>query len=548
MDKISILKKYKKELFLYFLLTVFILPLEAIGWSSYSSKLIMIFNKPNKSNKNLNDIYKYIIYILIIWLIARTLYQIKYRMMIRNESNFTSDFKEYIYKSIMKKYTQKYEEINIGKAITKMEILPELFQGIFEILASVIIPYSITIVILTLYYFFIDIKLGLLISLWLSVLIILLILSYSKIDKLKKEEYKVNEELNEKVNDRLTTFIQSIVDDSQDSELKTFKDIESLHNKLHKKYLLYTWDISTLLHIVSFIFISIILCYYTKLLLNTKDPKKSKRLIGLFLVIFYLSGYITKLIYQILRLFTNLSILSKYQDEIKHDESNIKKQYINKKTIEGLIELKNVKYKYKNHKAIGPFTFKFKNKCINCIVGKSGSGKSTLLKMILGIYDTYSGKIEIDGIDIKKINPKLLRKNIGFVNQTNTLNKGTIIDNIYSTYNGNKSNKAKKIEVNNIINYYGLNNYFKNISLDKDVSIKGSSLSGGQRQIINILRVLIQDKKIILFDEPTSSLDSNTKEIILKILKNVSKIKTIILVSHDKSIINRCDNLYTLNI
>ena len=162
--------------------------------------------------------------------------------------------------------------------------------------------------------------------------------------------------------------------------------------------------------------------------------------------------------------------------------------------------------------------------------------------MLLKMIQPASGFISIDNINIYDANIDYLRSNISIVNQNTILFNDTVYKNI-AYYN----NKVCKDLVLKTMKQLGLDQtIFKNIKLDQNVGVDGYYLSSGQRQMILILREYLNNKKIILMDEPTASLDPETKIFIIKILLTISKNKTIIVTTHDsifKSYANKIINI-----
>jgi len=174
----------------------------------------------------------------------------------------------------------------------------------------------------------------------------------------------------------------------------------------------------------------------------------------------------------------------------------------------------------------------FKKNELVFILGKSGSGKSTLLNIIGGLLEVDSGKILLDDKDITKFNKKMLcsyRNNmIGFVFQNyNLIEYMSVLDNI---------RLGMTVKNNNGIN---LNDILKKLGMYKKRWMKVNRLSGGEKQRVAIARAIINDPDIILCDEPTGALDSNNGIKIMNILKEISRDKLVIVVSHDNNLANK---------
>ncbi len=198
-----------------------------------------------------------------------------------------------------------------------------------------------------------------------------------------------------------------------------------------------------------------------------------------------------------------------------------------------MIELKNVTKIYKSKKslstkALDDVNLKIGNQGMVFIVGKSGSGKSTFLNLLGGLDSVTSGDIIIDGKNMSKFKTKdydsYRNTNVGFIFQEfNVLEQYNVYENIELALRL-QNKKDKENEINNLLKDLGLENLEKR---------KINELSGGQKQRVAIARAIIKKPKIVLADEPTGNLDKNSSEQIFEILKNISKEKLVIVVSHD---------------
>ena len=184
------------------------------------------------------------------------------------------------------------------------------------------------------------------------------------------------------------------------------------------------------------------------------------------------------------------------------------------------------------------------NKIIG-IVGYSGKGKSTFTKMILKFYKCDNGKIMIDNKDIQDISTDYLRKNITYINQNSKLFDKKIIENILY---GCSDMTVCKSHLNEIQKYKKIQEMFKKIDIhNKTAGLAGEHLSGGQRQIINIISGLINPSKILILDEPTNALDGELKREILQLIYDFKKYKKcIIIITHDKDVYSLFDETITV--
>jgi len=212
------------------------------------------------------------------------------------------------------------------------------------------------------------------------------------------------------------------------------------------------------------------------------------------------------------------------------------------KEIMGTLEFKNVSLTYPetNIQALEKINLKIPAGSTLGIIGNIGSGKSTLLELISRLYDPTSGKLTLDGIDIKQFKLEELRSCIGYIPQNAFLFSESIENNIRFGFVDASKEKiieaSKKAAVHdNIINF---NEGYKTM-----LGERGVTLSGGQIQRVSIARAFIKDPKILLLDDCLSAVDTDTEEEILKHLKAVSKNKTTLIVSHRISSLKHADQI-----
>ena len=232
-------------------------------------------------------------------------------------------------------------------------------------------------------------------------------------------------------------------------------------------------------------------------------------------------------------------------DTVNKIETNEDKENLNLKS--GTINFKNVKFNYLSNlenKVLEDINININGGKITALVGQSGSGKSTLLSLIPRLYDPKSGEIEIDGQNIKKINLSSLRKEISIVDQNITLFDDTIFNNIkYAKPDASEEEIFKAAENSMCLDFINkLENKYNTM-----IGENGVKLSGGERQRLSIARAFLKNSRIILLDEATSSLDSETEKKIQKALDVLTYNKTTIVIAHRLSTILNSDNIYVMD-
>ena len=228
-----------------------------------------------------------------------------------------------------------------------------------------------------------------------------------------------------------------------------------------------------------------------------------------------------------------------YQEK-NTEESNKKEVKLDKEFI-----IKDISFKYEGQKKniiqSLNLEIKKKNELIG-IFGDSGVGKTTLIDILIGLHNPQEGEFYIDGDIIKQ---KMLRGKIfGYVPQTIYLFDDTIKNNILITNNS----KVTEEEYNNVLEQCNLSEYVNSLP-DKDQTIigeNGAQISGGQKQRIGLARAIVNDAKILILDEATNALDKRTEENIFETLKKISSKKSIIIITHNRNLLNYCNKIYCL--
>ncbi len=176
-------------------------------------------------------------------------------------------------------------------------------------------------------------------------------------------------------------------------------------------------------------------------------------------------------------------------------------------------------------------------------VGKTGAGKTTILSLIVRNYDIQKGHIYIDGIDIKDIEILSLRKNIGQMLQDVFLFSGTIKDNITL-----KDNTISDEDVIKACDYVNANVFINNLEnkYDEEIKENGSNLSSGEKQLLSFARVLVKNPSIIILDEATSNIDTETEVLIQDSLNKMKSIGTMLIVAHRLSTIKNADRIIVI--
>lgn len=212
--------------------------------------------------------------------------------------------------------------------------------------------------------------------------------------------------------------------------------------------------------------------------------------------------------------------------------------------IEGAVEFENVSFGYDKHKPVlKGVSFDVKAGEMIGLVGHSGSGKTTTINLISRLYDVTEGRITIDGVDIRKLKVSDLRRQIGVVLQDPFLFNGTVAENI--AYSKPDASREEIIAAANAANAHDFIMRFPD-GYDTMVRERGGRLSGGERQRISIARAILRNPRILIFDEATSAVDTETEQKLQEAITRLVKGRTTFAIAHRLSTLRNADRLLVL--
>lgn len=221
---------------------------------------------------------------------------------------------------------------------------------------------------------------------------------------------------------------------------------------------------------------------------------------------------------------------------------------------EGSIELHNIKHAYPSRPemiVVDALSLKIPAGKMTAIVGASGSGKSTIIGLIERFYDPIGGEVLVDGVDIRCLDTKWLRRHVSLVQQESVLFSMSVEDNIRHglSEHGNRNDEATKALVVDAAKMANAHDFIIGLpqGYDTPVGERGFLLSGGQKQRIAIARAVVGNPKILLLDEATSALDTNSELIVQRAIDQSAQNRTTVIVAHRLSTIKAADNIIVLS-
>jgi len=223
------------------------------------------------------------------------------------------------------------------------------------------------------------------------------------------------------------------------------------------------------------------------------------------------------------------------------DAQNIitdKTDAIEKSTFESEIKISNVDFKYEEELVLKDFSLTIKKGQTVALVGQSGSGKSTVANLLTRFYDVNNGTIAIDGIYIKELKLSALRGLTGLVTQESILFNDSIRNNVI--LGKPNATDAEIVDALKIANAYEFVKELPN-GIDTNIGDSGNKLSGGQKQRLSIARAVLKNPPIMILDEATSSLDTESERLVQQALENMMQNRTSVVIAHRLSTIQKAD-------
>ena len=570
-------KNYKLYIIIYILFTILSFPMESIVIPQLYSSFFSVLNK----NTDKSVFIKYIGLIILVQIIVNLSNNITSYI----EAIFIPELNHYIinyiFKNLLRKYENSISEIELGKITARVSTIPGYVKELLTDFFVWLFPRIFTILLINIYFFYINFNLGIISLVMLVIFIYINGKYFYGCSDLSTERHDLFEENNQITQDLLSNSASIYAAGNTNNEIKEY-DINSKVYTTKFKDNLFCINKANIISGFLIVILFAILNIFTVYLYYNKTIDYTKLITIFIMILYYVPCIITigLILPSITHSFGPIRSVDPFLEDLynvdknykekqntnkstnthnstsaksnsitnnnsKSDNSNNKldKEIFKNKLNSGNIVINNLSFEYtKNNYIFKNFYLTIKNNERVAIIGNSGNGKSTLIKLIMGYYKVPNGTIYIDGRDINSFDVTELRKDIIYVNQNTKLFNTTILKNIQ--YGNDMTEK----EINEIIKRIKVDGIFKNLKdgLHSESGIEGSKLSGGQRQIVHLLRNIGKNNKIIILDEPTSAIDVENKENIINAIKELSKNKTLILITHDKKLLSLTNRIIKL--
>ncbi len=536
------LKKHWKLVVIYILVTLMAYPLESI----VVPQMYSFFFETIKTDQRNITFIKYFLILTAILTLTYTSASLQhyYESILLPEIH--AHYVNFIFNNIILKYKNEYTDLDMGSIIGKITAIPTIMREITSDVSAWILPRILSIIVINIYFFFIHWKLGVLSVLLIGIFILINMNRFDRcVDAATARQHqmdKKNSEVSDKLNNLYSIYSAGdIKDEIEKYETNTLKVkhkyIKSLHCVNQNK----------IVNLIFLIILFISINAYITFLYKRKEISYHT-LVALFITVIYYIPCFYNISESVPDITHYLGVLNNYNSFLSELESTQKAHAVDKRPDiqinRGNISIRNLSFDYNGTRPLfDGLNLEIKAGDHVAFVGQSGNGKSTLVKLIMGYYHVDDGMIFIDGQDINQYSLDSLRREICYVNQNSKLFNISIYENI--AY----GNGMTPHEIDMLIQKIGVGRIFTGLSngLESSAGINGDKLSGGQKQMIHILRAIGKKNKIIVMDEPTAAIDVSNRDLVIRAIVEMSKGKTLLLITHDDTLLKACNRVVRIS-
>jgi ATP-binding cassette subfamily B protein len=527
--------KQNKSLFICYLFLILLVPIQDVGVPHIVGMLTQSIQKKK-------SIYKPLTLLVIVTLIIQIGSIASGFLEVKIYPRFQKYVRDIMMKHIMEQTKTNYEELRTGEISMHLHKLPPMLYSYIEDMRDMIIPQFIVYSVAIIYFSYYDVQIS--IALFAIIILLYFAVTYT-IDKCEVVSQTRDGKYNimmEEITDVMKNITSVLNANTEQRESDRNNLFQEEYHKLSEESLNCAFKMRYyLIPVVLAFFTWTLMRLYTFVIKGSIQPHK---MVSLVLILLYLMKSMWIIIYnlkdQVFRWGSIQTALMNLNECAPPEavatpsaESNVRGFF-----------LKDVSYGYDDRPPIfNHLTQTIPEKKRTLIVGQIGSGKSTIIKLLMKYQLPKTGSIYYNGRPYSDIPVEELRNMIGYVPQTPSLFNRSIYENI--TYNNTSVSEDAVLK---LMYELGLGDMIAKFpqGLQTNVGNGGSKLSGGQRQIVWILRVMLQNPEVVILDEPTSALDENTKPIVQRMLEQIIKNKTTIMITHDHFLYKLADNILEL--
>jgi ATP-binding cassette subfamily B multidrug efflux pump len=453
------------------------------------------------------------------------------------------DIRVQLYEKIISLRLKFFDQTPIGRLVTRtisdVETLSNVFSDGMAAIAGDILQLTLIIGVM----FYTDWKLSVI---SLSMIPLMLFCTYIFKEKIKDSFNEVRaavSNLNSFVQEHITGMSIVQIFSSEHTEFKKFQEINKTHRDANIRSILYYSIYFPVADVIAAAGTGLVVWYGSKQILNAEVTFGTVTAFVMFINLFF------RPIRQLADRFNTLQMGIVSTDRIlkllDSDEYTTNEGTHDPSTIKGKVEFRNVWFAYNEEEyVLKNISFKVDEGKTVALVGATGAGKSSIINLLTRFYDINKGSILVDEVEVEKYELNALRRHVGIVLQDVFLFSDTIENNIRLgdfTITDEKIIEAAKL--------VGVHDFIERLpgGYQYNVMERGATLSVGQRQLISFVRAMVHEPKIIVLDEATSSVDTETEELIQKAIEKLMKGRTSIVIAHRLSTIQEADKIIVVD-
>lgn len=456
---------------------------------------------------------------------------------------FQSFIRQYFFNKIIESYSENFKELELGHIISKIIRSPSIVQNIFVEIRDFVFQNALIIISNFIYLTSHNRTLGMV---FMASIVLIYIISYwyykSCHGFIKKTEESFDD-VHEQIQDTLQNLLSIYTCQKAEDEKDRVKEFNKITNKsqietgvCNNKFRI----IFSIAYIIIFIALN-----YTSYKLYRSGAIKLDAIVSIFIINYSIFNELSQFYYEahsFMNVYTKVNHITKFIESLPIGNKKYKNEKLNLGN-KFLIKFVNVGYMPEGSDKwiYDSLNLTIKSGESLAIMGSIGSGKSTCVKLLVRLINHNKGKIFINNQEIRDLDVNDLRSQLIYVPQHPILFNRTLWENI--TYGIDKN--IKEEDIYKILKEVGLTDLltvYKEKMHDK-VGKLGSNLSGGQRQVVWLVRCLLRECKIIILDEPTSALDEKSRRNVEKLIKKLSISRTVIIITHDKELLHLMDRM-----
>ena len=524
------------KLYIIYFLVLLSIPLESTAIPHYYGEIINVLKSGNFVKAKVAFSMLLGIWIIIQLFNLASSYLNTYLM-----PKFQSYIRQYFFNKILDSYSQEYKELELGHIISKIIRSPSIIQNIFVEIRDFLFKNIFLVGSNLIYLYMHSPLLGMV---FLGCVIGMYIMSYiyfSSCNDLIALTEDAFDNVHEQIQDTLTNLLSIYTCQKSKDEKARVAEF----NKSTAEHQIKTGNCNNKFRIFySILYIIIFLALnYTTYYLYKQKKIQMAAVVSIFIInysIFNALGDFYIDAHGFMNVYTKVNQITIFIDSLPVRPKEFTTKIPNPEKIE--IEFRNVKFQ---HPTTNTAIYEDLNLVIPtgqaiAIMGSIGSGKSTAAKLLVRLQKHHGGKILINGVDVSELDLDDLRKHVIYVPQHPVLFNRTLWENINYGLEG-----VTRDDVYKLLRDTGLTDLetVYREKMDKPVGKLGTNLSGGQRQVVWLIRCMLRPSSVIVLDEPTSALDEKSRRNIEQIIKWLSKKRTLIVITHDKELLQHMDRM-----